>query len=120
MLVPAKSDLRQDREAGVSLWYIAMRAGLLERSDQWVLNYVGRLVENEHFPSPLPYYGLNATRRTGIGFWSRWPRPAVDAWFDGFLPPHLVPVAEAARSNRDAERLDQRAGQLAGAVGSAR
>jgi hypothetical protein len=120
MLAPSRDDLRPEQQGGVSLWYIATRAGVSERSGDWVLNYVRLLVANEAFPRPLPYYGLNEKKRSGITLHSRWSRVAVDAWFDGFLPPHLVTVADDRRAANDAHLLDQRAGELAGAVAGAR
>jgi hypothetical protein len=85
------------------------------RSENWVLNFVRQLHANEKFPSPLPYYD-SRKKRSGIHLQSRWLRTAVDAWFDGFLPPHLVTVADDRQLEPDAARLDQRAGALAGAA----
>lgn len=119
MLAPAKTDLQPEKSGGVSLWYIATRAGIADRSDNWVLNYARMLVANNHFPAPLPYYGLSGKTRDGIHFGSRWIRAAVDAWFDGLMPPHLALVANDTATARDAHLLDQRAGQLA-EVGIAR
>jgi hypothetical protein len=111
---PSKDDLKPAQQGGVSLWYIATRAGVGDRSDNWVLNYVRELHANEQFPSPLPYYDCRK-KRPGIHLQSRWLRAAVDAWFDGFLPPHLVTVADDRALGRDADLLDRRAGELAGA-----
>jgi hypothetical protein len=116
-LVPSKDDFKAEQQGGVSLWYIAMRAGVSSKSDNWILNYVRELHANEKFPEPLPYYD-SKKKRTGIHPQSRWVRSAVDAWFDGFLPPHLVTVANDRAAGRDALLLDQRADQLAGAAGS--
>lgn len=115
MLSPSRDDLRAEQQGGVSLWYIATRAGVSHRSPGWLLNYVRMLIANERFPAPLPYFGLNGSRRTGITLHSRWLRLAVDSWFDGFLPPQLVSVAEDRQAARDAQLLDARAGQLSGA-----
>jgi hypothetical protein len=97
MLAPTRDDLRAEQQGGVSLWYIATRAGVSDKSGNWILNYVRLLVANEDFPKPLPYYGLNEKKRQGLTLHSRWNRVAVDAWFDGFLPPRLVAVAEERR-----------------------
>lgn len=117
MLAPTRDDLRAEQQGGVSLWYIATRAGVSDRSANWLLNYVRLLIANEHFPAPLPYYGLNEKRRRGINNHSRWNRVAVDAWFDGFLPPHLVTVVEDRRAEIEAHLLDQRAGALGASAG---
>lgn len=115
MLVPTRDDMRPAQQGGVSLWYIATRAGLSGRSDNYVLNYVRHLSANENFPPALPRYSLKGGKQTDITFQSRWLRTAVDAWFDGFLPPHLVAVAVDAQAARDAQTLDQRAEQLVAA-----
>jgi hypothetical protein len=116
MLVPARDDLRPAQQGGVSLWYIATRAGVSSRSDNWVLNYVRQLIANEGFPKPLPYFDLQGRKRPTIHNNSRWLRAAVDAWFDGFLPPQLVTVADEVRTIREAAILDERAEALAGAA----
>jgi hypothetical protein len=113
VLAPTKDDLTD--EGGVSLWYIARRAGRSEKSATWLINYVRMLIANEHFPPALPYFGLNAEKRKGLGIHSRWLRSAVDAWFDGLMPPHLVLVANDRGSARDGLLLDQRAEEIAAA-----
>jgi hypothetical protein len=118
MLAPTRDDLKP--HGGVSLWYIATRAGVSGRSPEWILNYVKQLEANEHFPAPLPYYGLNGRKRSGLTIHSRWNRVAVDAWFDGFIPPHLVAASEERRGANDAHILDQRADELAAAAGGSR
>jgi len=113
-LAPARTDLLPaERQAGVSLWYIANRAGYGERGADWILNYVRLLHANESFPPPLPFFPLNGRKKAGIHFKSRWLRAAVDAWFDGFMPPQLALVAGNAQAARDAELLDARAAELA-------
>lgn len=120
MLAPTRDDQRPDQQGGVSLWYIATRAGVSDKSGNWVLNYVRLLIANENFPKPLPYFGLNAERRQGVGLHNRWSRLAVDCWFDGFLPPQLVSVADDRNTARDALVLDARAHELAGAAAGQR
>lgn len=113
MLTPARADLKADGPS-CTLWYIAMRAGRSEKSGGWLLSYVRLLHLNEGFPPPLPDYVLKTgKRKEGIHLESRWVREAVDAWFNQFLPPELVAVAEDMRQRRDAETLDQRAALLA-------
>lgn len=118
MLAPAKTDLQPEKSGGVSLWYIATRAGIADRSDAWVLNYARMLVANNNFPAPLPYYSFTGKAREGIHFGSRWLRAAVDAWFDGLMPPHLCVIANDAAIARDGLKLDQRANALCGAQGA--
>lgn len=118
MLAPTRDDLRAEQQGGVSLWYIATRAGVSDRSGNWVVNYVRLLIANEAFPKPLPYFGFNEKKRQGVGLHSRWNRVAVDAWFDGFLPPQLVTVANDRNAARDGFLLDARAAELAGIAAS--
>lgn len=120
MLKPTRDDLRAEQQGGVSACYIATRAGISERSPNWILNWIRLAIANEGFPQPFPYYGLNARRRQGVTLHSRWLRSAVDAWFDGFLPPHLVTVAEDRVTARDALTLDRRADELAAAASGGR
>jgi hypothetical protein len=112
MLAPTRDDLRAEQQGGVSLWYIAGRLGRSDRSQHWVVRHVERLIDGEAFPKPLPDYRAGR-KRAGINNHSRWLRTAVDAWFDGLIPPHLVPVVESRQAANDAARLDQRAAELA-------
>lgn len=115
MLQPALTDqLPAERGAGVSLWYIARRAGVIEWSETRILAYVRLLHAQEGFPPPIPSFRSGALRR-GIHFKSRWVRFAVDAWFDGRVPPQLAEAANDLQSRRDAELLDARAAELAAA-----
>lgn len=113
MLAPTRDDLRNEQQGGVSLWYIATRAGVSDKSATWILNYVRLLIESESFPAPLPYFGLNAKKRNGVGLHSRWNRVAVDAWFNGFLPASVAVAVEERRIANDAHVLDGRADELA-------
>lgn len=115
MLQPARSDLLPpEKGAGVTLWYVAMKAGLLDWSAERLVRHVRLLHAQEGFPPPLPSFRSGARRR-GICLTSRWLRDAVDAWFDGQLPPEAIAPANDLRRRRDAETLDQRAAQLAAA-----
>jgi hypothetical protein len=110
MLAPSRDDLRAEQQGGVSLWYIATRAGVSDRSANWLLNYVRLLIANERLPQAAPLFRAQRQAAPGHHLHSRWIRTAVDAWFDGFLPPHLVAVANDRNAERDAVKLDQRAG----------
>jgi hypothetical protein len=115
-LRPTRDDLRPaGSPGGVSLWYIATRAGVSHRSQGWILNYVRLLVKNEGFPAPLPTFRLVTGERVpGIVPASRWLRGAVDAWFDGYLPPIAAnPAFDSRLAQRHADALDQRAAELA-------
>ncbi|SFR86776.1 hypothetical protein [Sphingomonas jatrophae] len=92
---------------------IARRLGCDQRSHNWQVNYLRQLIKLEGFPAPLPHprgtkllVGAEA-----VGTHARWQRIAVDAWFDGQLPPGaleaLTPGAAA-----EADALDANAGNL--------
>lgn len=117
MIVSAEADRRAGSRT-CSLWYVAGWLGKRERSPQWLADYVQKLVERQNFPRPLPDYraGRLVEKVTGS---SRWLTQAVDAWFDGLLPPGIAEGAgdDAARARvaaRWAGTLDQRAAALAG------
>jgi hypothetical protein len=116
MLTPLRTDLMAaEKAAGVSLWYVAMRLGLSDRAETYILGQVRLLTEHEGFPPPLPEFVLKSSkRRDGVHRGSRWPRPVVDAWFDGRMPPELAALVDDRRAARDAAALDANA-QLAAA-----
>lgn len=116
MLAPTKDDLRAEQQGGVSAWYIAGRAGISDRSAAWILSTIRQLIAQEGFPKALPHFDLQGRKRPEINLHSRWVRPAVDAWFDGQMPPHLAEVAANRQAANDAQKLDARAGELAGAA----
>jgi hypothetical protein len=111
VLAPTKDDLRE--HGGVSPWYIARRAGISDRSDAWILNTIRNLIAQEAFPKPLPHFDLQGRRRDAVNLHSRWIRAAVDAWFDGQLPPHVAASIADRRAANDGALLDSRAGELA-------
>jgi hypothetical protein len=118
MFTPTRDDLRPrgSISRGVSLWYIAQRAGISDKSENYVLNHVRLLHLNEGFPAPLPTFRIATGKRVdGIVAASRWPRETVDAWFDGFLPPLVSTVDdEGAIAASYAAALDGAAASLFG------
>jgi hypothetical protein len=113
MLVPTPADTRPDSRS-CSLWYIAGRLGQRERSERWIADQVAQLVELESFPPPLPLFSVSKRRRVaGITGARRWNRDAVDAWFDGLIPPGLVAAIETRTAALHAATLDARAAELA-------
>jgi predicted DNA-binding transcriptional regulator AlpA len=111
VLAPTRDDLRE--QGGVSPWYIAKKAGISDRSDGWILNTIRNWIAQENFPKPLPHYDLQNRRRAEVNLHSRWIRAAVDAWFDGQLPPHVLEGLADRTAANDAGLLDQRADELA-------
>lgn len=117
MFVPVPADLREGSRS-CSLFYIARRLGYGERSEGWLVSYVDCLISHEGFPPPLPLYRVTGGSRRKVdrlGGGHRWNRDAVDAWFDGTIPPKLAAVVEDGLAARYAAQLDARAAAL-GAV----
>lgn len=116
MIVPADADTRPNSRT-CSLWFIAGRLGKRERSPKWLAGYVQQLVDHEGFPPPLPHY--RAGRKVEqVCEQHRWQLDAVEAWFDGLLPPPLrevTPGYSPALAARFAGTLDARAAAIGGA-----
>lgn len=83
---------------------ITRRMGVDRRSRPWQVRYLTRLIAERGFPKPLPtMYGAAVTDEIKPT-WSRWVREAVDAWFDGQLPPSaLAAISAAERAEVDAK-----------------
>lgn len=75
----------------IDMAYVAFRLGIREKTEATQRRHILDLVANHGFPSSLP--GRLGCRSL------RWDRRAVDAWFDGLLPPqardHLEDSAAA-------------------------
>lgn len=93
---------------------ICHQLGLLRRSAHYRTEYIRTMIEKVRFPAPLPRFTkASGDMQTGAGAVtpnSNWNRPAVDAWFNGLLPPD----ARAAIAGLDIEgqALDDRAGNI--------
>ena len=80
--------------------------------------YVQMLIESAGFPPPLPHLGKGedgaAALVPAINYRkSRWQRAAVDAWFDGIVPPQHRAAIDDQAARAAADRLDQAAEALA-------
>jgi len=92
--------------------YIKQRAGALRLGNTALVRYVAALVADSGFPEPFPLFvkGQGNTREVRLG--SRWNVRAVDAWFDGQLPPDLACAISQQDMARAADTMDQRAANL--------
>jgi hypothetical protein len=119
MFVPTSADLRPGSQS-CSLWYIAGRLGYREKAETWLVAYVSELIAGDGFPPPLPLYralhSVRPVRLDKVTASHRWNRDAVDAWFDGTIPPPLVEARNDNVAARFAAQLDARANAIAGAA----
>lgn len=104
------------RPGNCALHYIARRAGMEERQIRWLVGYVRQLILRHGFPPPIAprlYKGEFLHGADAVDRGARWRRDAVDRWFDGLMPPHILEAtqeAEADRAAREyADTLDARA-----------
>lgn len=72
------------------------------------------LIRIERFPAPLPGVRGTATLtgEAAVRATARWDRRAVDAWFDGLLPPGAREALLDTAEREAAAALDANAGQL--------
>lgn len=91
---------------------IARRLGVDRRSRPWQVRYVAKLIEERGFPKPLPTMLGDAVTEDIKPTWSRWIREAVDAWFDGQLPPSAVAALTAAETAEVDAKIAGRLAQM--------
>jgi len=112
MLIPADCDKRPDSPS-CSPWYIAGRLGRRERSGQWIVREIQKLIDHAAFPPPILQLDDKGKPIAGLRLTSRWQREPVDAWFDAQPSARLTETtADAAfetEKARAARRLDARA-----------
>lgn len=97
---------------------VAFALGIRGRSIGYQTGYIRQLHTRQNFPAPLPSY--NKTRNeliqgeAAITPRAQWQRAAVDAWFDGQLPPGALASRLARETAADAAALDANAASLFG------
>lgn len=95
---------------------VAQQLGISNKKPTWKMGYIRKMIELQAFPTPLP--GMNYKRNLllegadAVGIQARWQRAAVDAWFDGHLPPGVLATRQSAERSREAEALDANAADL--------
>lgn len=100
------------RNAGTSgIYDVAGRLGQAHRPPAWICRTLDAYVADQGFPAPFPLLkgGALATR---VFADSRWPTVAVDAWFDGQLPPEARGAVDQAERAAVDSRLSLAAGAL--------
>lgn len=87
----------------VGIYDIAGRLGQASRRPAYLCRTIDALIEHKGFPEPFPLLKGGALS-TAAHADSRWPRIAVDTWFDNSLPPaargHADRVERIAVSSR--------------------
>lgn len=111
-----QADGRDVRDVG--LGHLARRLGRESAAIKTLVALVRQLTIEKGFPPPLGFRkrkGALVSGADAICATSRWPRVAVEAWFDNTFPAH----AEAQAAADDAEwatRLDSAAASLVAAA----
>ena len=102
-----------DAEPTCHLYYIRRRLGREDYGDGRLVTYVSKLIEKAGFPKPLPHMSTRKVELIEhVTNNSRWLRPAVDQWFDDFLPPEAVAAMDAAAMSAAASDMDEAAKTL--------
>lgn len=96
------------------LYYVRRRLGREDYGDGRLVTYITKLIDQCGFPKPLPHLAI---RKAGlvehVTNQSRWLRPAVDQWFDDFLPPETAVALDAAAMAAAGAEMDDAARGLA-------
>lgn len=99
--------------ATCGLSYIRQRLGRDDYKSGRMVTYVSRLIEKRGFPQPLPSMSVRKPDLIdGVTVNSRWLRPAVDQWFDDFLPPAAALALDEAARKAAAADMDAAAANL--------
>lgn len=76
-----------------SIHEIAHRLGQAHRTPRYICTTIDLLIAEKHFPRAFPLARAGRLVATTHAD-SRFPRAAVDAWFDGQMPPGTSAAAE--------------------------
>lgn len=108
-LIPGRALL--DDAHTVTISSIGRRLGVRDMSARRLCGYVTQLIDQRGFPKPLPAYRGKKLHDEVI-IHSRWVKPAVDAWFDTFLPPEALAALDAQARQAAAAEMDAAAAGL--------
>lgn len=93
------------------LYDVAGRLGQADRGPAYLVRTIDALIAHDDFPSPFPIVRAGGLLRTSHRD-SRWPRAAVDLWFDNRLPPAARGLIEGAERVEIDSRLSANAATL--------
>ncbi|OYX62715.1 MAG: hypothetical protein B7Y88_13765 [Sphingomonadales bacterium 32-64-17] len=105
-------------EPTVTLSWVRRQLGRTKYGERRIIAYLSLLIDQQGFPPPLPELNLVRdgsaahTLTSEVRATSIWPRKAVLAWLDDYLPPaNAAQVDEMARRDAAAD-MDSAAGTL--------
>lgn len=110
MPLPSIRSAKDTTGTTCTLWFIRRELGQHGYSDRRMVAYVTQLIDQHDFPRPLPAMRKGGVLTSAVTSNSTWPRAAVEAWIEGWLPPDAAAAidrkarAEAAASMDDAAR----------------
>ncbi len=90
---------------------IAGRLGQAHRRPAYILGTIDALIAERGFPVPYPLMRGGKLSQAAHAD-SRWPRAAVDAWFDNALPPSARGAVASAERHEIDSRLAANAMRL--------
>lgn len=101
-------------EPTLTIHAVARLLGARPLSDVRLCRYVQDLVDNAAFPSPFPAPRHGGGLNRAVARNSRWPRAAVVAWAQAFLPDFAQAAEDAATRAAAAAEMDAAAAMLGG------
>ncbi|MBN8848175.1 MULTISPECIES: hypothetical protein [unclassified Sphingomonas] len=93
------------------IYDVAGRLGQAHRQPHYICKTIDRLIEQRGFPHPFPLLRGEAMLERVLAD-SRWPRAAVEAWFNDQLPPAARALDCAAEHVERNSRLAVNLGRL--------
>lgn len=101
-----------DAAPSCTLGYVQKLLGTVTMSDERAARYVQALVDEHSFPAPFPTFLRNNRTTLDVHPRSRWNRAAVDAWFEGYVPPSAAAHIDARAMAEAGKAMDANAANL--------
>jgi hypothetical protein len=86
MPLPSLRSAKDTTGTTCTLWFIRRELGQHGYSDRRMVAYVTQLIDQHDFPRPLPAMCKGGALTSAVTSNSTWPRAAVEAWIEGWLP----------------------------------
>lgn len=112
MPLPSTNNVSPNDAATCSFYYVKSLLGVHRFSDDRTASYLQTLVDEHNFPPPLPTPLVKGRITLKAHPRSRWVRPAVDAWFEGYMPPAAAAAMDAKAMAEAAAAMDANAANL--------
>jgi hypothetical protein len=101
MPLPSLRSAKDTTGTTCTLWFIRRELGQHGYSDRRMVAYVTQLIDQHDFPRPLPAMCKGGALTSAVTSNSTWPRAAVEAWIEGWLPGrHRRPRSQGPRRRR--------------------